>query len=88
MWSTQSHEGSDSDSPMMLDLSSSCAPHARSTRIGAGGKRSMSDPVISLSSGSYKLRSPICLATKSRDLKTNLELGRNLLVDLNAIDLT
>jgi hypothetical protein len=48
----------------------------------------VSDPVISLGSDSYKLRSPILPAMKSKDLKTNLDLGRNLVVDLNAIDLT
>jgi hypothetical protein len=81
-------EGFDLDSHVSLDPSSSCASHARLTRTKAGGKRSVSDPAISLGSGSYKLRSPILSAMKSRDTKTNIEPGKNLLVDLNAIDLT
>jgi hypothetical protein len=46
------------------------------------------DSVISCDSGYCNLRSPILSAMKSRDPKTNLEPGRKLLVDLNAINLT
>jgi hypothetical protein len=84
----QSSEGSDSNAPVSIDPSSSCAPHAELIRTGVCGKRSTSDPIMSLGLGSYKLRSSILSAMKRRDLKTSFELGRNLLVDLNAIDLT
>jgi hypothetical protein len=45
------------------------------------------DPVTSHDSGSCKLRSPNLSVTKSRDPRTHLESGRNLLVDWKAIDL-
>jgi hypothetical protein len=46
------------------------------------------DLAFSRDSGSFKLRSLILSVMKSRDLKTNLEPGRNLLVEMKAIDLT
>jgi hypothetical protein len=48
----------------------------------------VSDLSVSRGSGCYKLRFPILSAIKSRDLKTNLEPGRNLSIDLNDNDLT
>jgi hypothetical protein len=72
---------------VLLDPRLSCASHVKLTQTGASGKRSVFDPVISHDSGSCKLISPILSAMKSRDLKTNLKPGRNLLVDLNVIDL-
>jgi hypothetical protein len=44
-------------------------------------------PDISCFSGSYNHRSPSLSTMKHRDLKTNLEAGKNLVADLNAIDL-
>jgi hypothetical protein len=82
-----SPKGPDSDSPDSLDSCLSYASHARPTQIGIGGKLSVSDLAISLGSGSCKLRSPILSVMKSKDLKTNLEPRRNLLVNLNSIDL-
>jgi hypothetical protein len=54
----------------------------------ADGNRSTSDPNIACGSGSCKLRSPILSMMKSKDPKTNLESGKNLVADSNAIDLT
>jgi hypothetical protein len=48
---------------------------------------SVPDPAISRDSGYCKLRSPILSAMKSRDPRTNLKPGRNLLVNWNVIDL-
>jgi hypothetical protein len=48
----------------------------------------MLDPDIAYGSGSYKHRSPILLAMKRRDPKTNLEFGKNFDAISNAIDLT
>jgi hypothetical protein len=85
MWSL---EGSDLDSPALLEPCLSYALHVRPTQTGIVGKHLVSDPAISLGSGSYKLRSPILSTMKSRDPKINLEPRRNLLVDLKTIDLT
>jgi hypothetical protein len=60
----------------------------RSTQAGVGGKWSVSGPVTSLGSGSYKLRSPILLAMKKSDPKTKLVPRRTLLIHMNTIDLT
>jgi hypothetical protein len=62
--------------------------HVRPTQTEDDGKWSMPDPLICCGFGFCKLRSLILLATKSRDPKTNLEPGRNLVADLNVIDLT
>jgi hypothetical protein len=48
----------------------------------------MPDPMIACDLGSCKLRSSILLAMKSKDLKTNLEPGKNLVDDSNVVDLT
>jgi hypothetical protein len=80
-WLALSPKGSDSDSPNMLYPCPSHASHVRSSRARIGSTRSVSDLVISRDSASCKLRSPILLAVKSRDPETNLEPGRNKLVD-------
>jgi hypothetical protein len=48
----------------------------------------MPDPVIACGSGFCKLISLILSAMKSKDSKANLEPGKNLVADLNAIDFT
>jgi hypothetical protein len=58
-WSTCHPEGSNLDSPALLDSCPSCASHARLNQTSISGKRSVFDPAISLSSGSCKMRSPI-----------------------------
>jgi hypothetical protein len=44
--------------------------------------------MIAYSSASCKLISPILSAMKSKDPKTNLEHGKNLVANSNIIDLT
>jgi hypothetical protein len=60
----------------------------RPTQTGAGGRRPVPDPVTFGDSGSYRLRSPNLSVMKRMDPRTHLELGKNLVVDGNAIDLT
>jgi hypothetical protein len=81
-------ERSDLDSPILLDLCPGHASHVIPTHTGVGGNRSMPDPVIACGSGFCKLRSLILSAMKSKDPKANLEPGKNLVADLNAIDFT
>jgi hypothetical protein len=80
-WLALSAKGFDSASPNSLDPCPSCASFTRLTRIGVGERRPVPEPVTSDDSGSCKLRSPNLSATNSRDPRTHLELGRNLLVD-------
>jgi hypothetical protein len=49
---------------------------------------SVLDPMTSRNSGSCKFRSLNLLVMKSRDPRTHLDPGRNLLEDWNTIDLT
>jgi hypothetical protein len=60
----------------------------RPTQAEIGGTQEVPDPTTSLELGSYKLRSPNLSTMKSRDPKPHLELGENLFVDWNTIDLT
>jgi hypothetical protein len=74
-------QGSDLASPDSFDLCLSCVSIARPTRTGIGGTRLVPIPATSGDSGSCKLRSPNLSSMKSRDPRTHLEPGRNLLVD-------
>jgi hypothetical protein len=53
----------------------------RLTRSGSSGRQSVPDPVTSLDSGSYRLRSPNVSVINSRDPRNHLEPGRNLVAD-------
>jgi hypothetical protein len=86
-WSAITLEKPDLDSPDLLDSCLGHASHARPTRTGADGNRSVHNPNIACDSGSYKLIYPILLAMKSNDPKTNLKPSKNLVADSSTIDL-
>jgi hypothetical protein len=81
VWSALSPEGLESVYPSWRDSCLSCASFMRPTRTGAGGRRSVPDPITSHNLGSMRLRSPILSAINRMDPRTHLELGRNLVVD-------
>jgi hypothetical protein len=90
---SQSPSESDSDSAIKLLIGSAMMGqqtlwHVRPNRIGIGGNQYASGPEISCYSSSCKLRYPILSVMKCRDLKTNLEPGKNLFSNSNAINLT
>jgi hypothetical protein len=86
--SALSPKGSDSASPNVLNPCPSCASVMRLSQAEINRTRSVLDPATSHDSGFYKLRSPNLSAMKSRDPKTHLESGENLVKDWNAIDFT
>jgi hypothetical protein len=59
----------------------------RPTQIGAGGRRPVPDPVTLPNFGSCRLRFPNLSIKNSSEPRNHLELGRNLVVNGNAIAL-
>jgi hypothetical protein len=88
VWSTLSPVGSISVSPSEPSLCPSCASFTRPSRTGAGGRWLVPDPVTSLDSDSCRLISPNLSVKNSREPRNHLELGRNFVVDWNAIVFT
>jgi hypothetical protein len=80
--------GSVSVSPSRSNPCPSRASFMRPTQTGASGKQTMPDSVTSLDSSFCRIKFPNLSVKNSRESRNHLELGRNLVVDWNAVVLT